>query len=129
MKPSFLFFIVFFLTVSTGYGDLDKEPPFVKETFPKHGVTDVDPAVKEISVTFNEPMRDGNFSWCTDDRAKFPVTTGKPYYDKSMKKCILPVKLEPGTTYIIWLNSPKFDNFKDIAGNPAIPFVLVFKTR
>jgi len=29
---------------------------------------------------------------------------------------------------LIWLNSEKFDNFKDADGRPAVPYLLVFKT-
>ena len=35
----------------------------------------------------------------------------------------------PGKTYAIWLNSQKFRNFKDTAGRPAVPYLLVFRTR
>jgi hypothetical protein len=38
------------------------------------------------------------------------------------------VKLEPGKTYVIWLNSQKFRNFKDKDGQPAVPYLLVFET-
>ena len=42
---------------------------------------------------------------------------------------MLPVKLEPGKTYTIGLNNENFHNFKDAAGNAAVPYVLQFKTR
>jgi RNA polymerase sigma-70 factor (ECF subfamily) len=41
----------------------------------------------------------------------------------------LPVKLEPGKTYVIWLNSQKFGNFKDTDGKSAVPYLLVFETK
>jgi hypothetical protein len=41
---------------------------------------------------------------------------------------VLPVKLEPGKRYVIWINTAKFRNFKDRNGNPAEPYKLVFTT-
>ena len=38
------------------------------------------------------------------------------------------VKLEPGRTYAWWLNSETFQNFKDQHGNPALPYLLIFRT-
>ena len=45
------------------------------------------------------------------------------------RTCVLPVKLEGGKTYVIWLNSERFNNFKDPQRRPAIPYLLVFETR
>ena len=39
------------------------------------------------------------------------------------------VKLEPGRTYAIWVNSEKFGNFKDADGRSAVPYLLVFQTK
>jgi len=39
-----------------------------------------------------------------------------------------PVKLEAGKTYAIWLNTPKFKNFRDKKGRSAVPYLLVFRT-
>ncbi|MCP4148424.1 MAG: Ig-like domain-containing protein [bacterium] len=129
MKTFFLFFIALLLMTITGYGDVDKDAPFVIETFPKHGLTNVDPSVTAISVTFSKPMYTGDYAYGNDYRAKFPTNTGKPYYSKDAKKHSFPVKLEPNTKYILWINSHKLIGFKDKTGNPAIPFILVFKTR
>jgi RNA polymerase sigma-70 factor (ECF subfamily) len=47
---------------------------------------------------------------------------------KDKRTCVVKVKLEPGKTYAIWLNSEKFHNFKDADGRPAVPYLLVFQT-
>jgi hypothetical protein len=39
------------------------------------------------------------------------------------------VRLEPGRTYAWWLNSDKFKNFTDLAGRPAVPYLLIFQTK
>ena len=41
----------------------------------------------------------------------------------------MPVKLEPGKTYVLGINSERFRNFKDIDGHPALPYLLVFHTK
>jgi hypothetical protein len=48
---------------------------------------------------------------------------------KDQRTCVLPVKLEPGKTYAIWVNSEKFNNFKDVGGRSAVPYLLGFKTK
>ncbi len=107
----------------------DSVIPRVVETSPLNGSEDVDPSLKEISVTFSEPMMDGNWSWAYDDKEKFPQMTGQPYYAENMTKNILPVKLESNKEYVIWINSVMFKNFKDKAGNPVQPFKFTFSTR
>jgi hypothetical protein len=107
----------------------DNTPPRVVETSPLNGAQDVDPSLKEISVTFSEPMMDQNWSWAYDAEEKFPQMTGQPYYTEKMTKNILPVKLESNKEYVIWINSVKFKNFKDKVGNPAQQFKFTFKTK
>lgn len=103
-------------------------PPVVVETTPRAGVTDADPTIKEIRVTFSKDMTDQSWSWSTWGQDTFPKTTGKPRYEADGRTCVLPVELEPGRTYAIWLNSQRFGNFKDAAGTPAVPYLLVFET-
>ncbi len=107
----------------------DTKAPNVVETFPVSGSTDVDPSTREIIVTFDEPMKDGNWSWAYTNKNKFPEMTGQPYYKPGHTINILPVKLESNKEYEIWINSEKFKNFKDRAGNSAMPFRLVFTTK
>ena len=107
---------------------LDSVAPTVVTTSPAAEAKEVDPALSEILVTFSKPMQDGSWSWSTSGNGKFPDTTGKPRYLADHRTCVLPVKLSPGTTYAIWLNSQKFKNFKDANGTPALPYHLVFTT-
>jgi RNA polymerase sigma-70 factor (ECF subfamily) len=74
-------------------------------------------------------MQDGSWSWSTVSKETFPETTGKPSYLRGQRTNVLPVKLEPGKTYAIWVNSQRFRNFKGANGEPAVPYLLVFKTR
>jgi hypothetical protein len=107
----------------------DRTPPRVVTTSPLNGTQDVDPALTKLSVTFNEPMQDGSWSWAYADKNQFPDMTGQPYYLDGNTKNILPVKLEPNKDYVIWLNTSRFQNFKNQRGVPSAPFKLAFRTR
>ena len=108
---------------------LESVPPVVVKTVPEAGAAEVDPKLTEIKVTFSKDMRDGTWSWATLSNESFPTLDGKPKYLKDKRTCVLPVKLEPGKTYAIWVNHEKFNNFKDTGGRPAVPYLLVFKTK
>jgi RNA polymerase sigma-70 factor (ECF subfamily) len=108
---------------------LESVPPVVVKTIPEAGVNTVDPKLAEIKVTFSKEMADGSWSWSTASKESFPKLDGKPKYLADKRTCVLPVALEPETTYAIWLNSEKFGNFKDIDGRSAVPYLLVFKTK
>lgn len=74
-------------------------------------------------------MQDG-WSWAMITKESFPTMDGKPKYLADKRTCVLPVKLEPGKTYAIWVNSgDKFTNFKDAGGRTAVPYLLTFKTK
>ncbi len=129
---------VFAATVLLGVaaGSMAEQPksvtaarPSVVKTFPQSGETRVSPATREIRVTFSKDMRDKCWSWCTADEGVFPEMVGQPRYLADKRTCILKVKLKPKTTYAIWLNTHKFNNFKDIDGRPAVPYLLVFETK
>lgn len=108
---------------------LDTAPPVVIKTVPESGSNGVDPALAALQVTFSKTMRDGGWSWVVVSRSTFPKMNGNPKMQDDHRTCALPVKLEPGKTYAIWLNSPEHQNFKDSGGRPAVPYLLVFSTR
>ena len=106
-------------------------PPVVVKTVPQAGDVRVDPNITEIRVTYSKRMEDGSWSWGQISGDTMPPTTGKPHYLADGKTCVLPVKLEPGHTYVLQLNSltGKFANFKDRQKRPAVAYLLVFQTR
>jgi hypothetical protein len=104
-------------------------PPVVTKTEPQAGLTDVDPATTEIRVTFSKPMKDGDWAFAQISKETFPKTTGKPHYLPDGQTCVLSVHLEPGKTYVIWLNRPPYDSFMDQDGHKAVPYLLVFQTK
>jgi hypothetical protein len=100
-------------------------PPVVVKTVPEAGDTKVDPSMKEIKITFSKRMTNKSWSWVGDIGS---WTNGQPRYLADGRTCVLPVKLEPGQVYAVWLNSEKFGNFKDTKGQAAVPYLLVFET-
>lgn len=108
---------------------LAKGAPKVIASAPKNGERGVDPALKAISVTFDQPMRDKSWSWVIEDKAKFPELAGDPAFKKNGRTCVLPVRLKPGQEYVVLVNSATHQNFKSKAGTPATPYRLVFRTR
>lgn len=108
---------------------LDTAPPAVVQTVPAAGAQDVDPGLDRISVTFSKDMQPDAWSWVIVDSAQFPKMDGPPVFRADQRTCELPVQLEPGRTYALWLNSAQQRDFKDRSGRPAVPYLLVFKTR
>lgn len=103
--------------------------PKVIATSPANGATDVDPSLSKIAVTFNRPMLDKSWSWSDEEKDLFPQVTGEPSYIENGTTCVLPVALEPGKRYVVWINTTKFKNFKDRNGVAAEPYRIEFKTR
>lgn len=115
-------------SVATASITLESAPPVVISTHPVAGTFDVSPALTEIRVTYSKPMQDGSWSWSTWGQENFPETTGGPHYLPDGRTCVLPVVLEPGKFYAIWLNNDRFKNFQDTGGRPAVPYLLTFVT-
>jgi hypothetical protein len=110
--------------------DSQGERPVVIETFPVTGDSAVDPALKEIRVTFNKAMQtDRMWSWVMESNESFPKTTGEPRYLDDKRTCVLAVELLRGHAYKIWINSAKFDHFRDLDNKAAVPYLLEFHTK
>jgi len=108
---------------------LDNVPPVVTKSVPEAGAKDIDPKLTELRVTFSKDMKDQTWSWSTVTEDSFPTVDGKPKYLADGRTCVLPVKLEAGKTYAVWVNSDKFGSFRDTDGRKAVPYLLVFATK
>lgn len=106
-----------------------EQPSVVVETFPTSGARDVAPGDTEIRVRFSKPMEDGSWSWSSAFENSTPESVDAPHYLEDGCTCVMKVRLSPGRTYAWWLNSDKFHNFKDRAGRPAVPYLLIFQTK
>ncbi len=105
-------------------------PPVVVKTVPAAGDGTVDPATKEIRVTFSKDMLTRKmWSLVTVSQETFPKINGQVKYLPDKRTFVAPVKLEPGRTYALWINQGRFTGFRDAASNPAVSYLLVFQTR
>jgi hypothetical protein len=111
------------------YESFTGQPPVVVETFPVSGARDVAPGEMEIQVRFSKGMAHGSWSWSSAWKDSTPESLAEPHYLDDGRTCVLKVRLEPGKTYAWWLNSDEFKNFKDTAGLPAVPYLLIFQTK
>lgn len=104
-------------------------PPSVVSTVPQAGDTKVNPSLKEITVTFSKDMlTDRMWAVCQISKDTFPKTGKDIHYLKDKRTCSIPVTLEPEKTYVLWFNRGKFNSFRDTKNNPAVPYLLVFRT-
>lgn len=108
-------------------GTVEKAPVVIK-TNPQTFANDVEFTLKEITVTFDQPMMDKSMSW-TGGGETYPKTTGQPGYDQSKITCTLPVTLEAGMVYWVGINSVSYKNFKSAHGMPAKQYVILFATK
>jgi len=103
--------------------------PSVVKTVPQSGATDVDPATTEITVTFSKDMiTDRMWSVCQISDETFPEV-GKIHYESDKRTCVVPVKLQPGKTYVLWFDQARFNSFRDVQNHPSVPYMLVFETK
>ena len=107
---------------------MDKLPASVVKTVPVCGDAKVAASTTEIRVTFSKDMASKGWSWGQLTRESFPKISGKPRFLKDKRTCVVDVKLEPGRTYALWLNTDKFTGFRDTAGKASVPYLLVFTT-
>ena len=108
---------------------VDSLPPSVIKTVPTCGDAKVPATTTQIKVTFSKDMMDGGWSFTQISSDSFPEVVGQPEYLADKRTCVLTVNLKPKQTYVLWLNSQKFKNFKDASGNSAVPYLLVFQTK
>jgi hypothetical protein len=103
-------------------------PPRIVSKSPPVGATDVDPALTEITVSFDQDMGAG-YSW-TGGGPDYPTSPqGVKAHWRGKRTCILPVKLEAGHYYRVGINSTSFRNFRSAAGVAALPSAIFFTTK
>jgi RNA polymerase sigma-70 factor (ECF subfamily) len=133
-KPAFAF-IALGLSAAAFPGEaqdvtLEKSPPVVVQTEPRAGDAGVPADTKQIRVTFSKAMKTKQmWSVMIVTKESFPKIVGPIGYQTDHRTFVMPVALEPGRTYALWLNSAKGNNFQDTLGQSAVPYLLVFKTK
>ena len=104
--------------------------PVVVKTVPESGSAGVDASTTELKVTFSKKMLSQSWSWAIVSQNSFPKMPAghAPRYEADGKTAVLPVTLEKGKTYAIWINTQQLGNFKDTDGRAAVPYLLIFQT-
>ena len=102
--------------------------PKVVAISPANGARDVDPAIAELVITFDRPMRDGSWAIVQVENGKLP-DFGRPAYDAERRVLRVPMKLAPGTAYRFFLNAGRFNAFASAEGVPLEPVEVTFSTR
>ncbi|HQU46977.1 MAG TPA: M56 family metallopeptidase, partial [Pirellulales bacterium] len=105
----------------------DAHPRIVKSS-PPQGATGVDPALKEISVTFDRDMEQGR-SWTGGPPLFPPVEKSRQARWTDKRTCVLPVKLEAGAYYRLGINSSSYQNFRAKEGVAAASAAIYFSTK
>ena len=105
---------------------VDAKAPRAVSMTPANGATDVDPALTEIKITFDRPMR--GISVVRDD-LELPEIAGEAHYDKEGRVFTIPVRLKPNREYGFWLNKGNFDNTRSRDGVKLEPVAVTFRTR
>lgn len=101
----------------------------VVATIPENEAQDVDPALTEITIVFSQAINQEQWSFTETDSGITPEISGDPYFPDATT-CVLPVKLEPDTTYGLGINSAAHQNFVSSA-DPSLaaePYTLSFST-
>jgi hypothetical protein len=106
----------------------DNGAPRIVKTSPVVGAKDVDPATKEITITFDRDMA-GGFSWTGGGPEFPPGRSGEKATWRDKRTCSLPVTLESGKYYRVGINSTSHQNFRSSQGEPVKPGAIYFTTK
>lgn len=101
-------------------------PPTVIRATPDNADTEVDPALTEIRIEFDQDMSDRGHSVC-GSKEQMPEIDGKPHWE-SPRVFVMPVKLAPERRYDFGINCPAALNFKSAGGESATPYPISFRT-
>ena len=103
-------------------------PPRVVATKPTAGAV-IPPGPFVLSVTFDQPMIDGSYSYTQTSPESFPGCVVKPVLSRDARTFTVRCTAAPGRNYEIWFNRPPYMNFRGLNGISSEPFQLLFRTR
>lgn len=107
-------------------GAVFARPPRVIEAVPANGEVNIDPQLQQIRIVFDQDMSMTGYSVCGGG-PKFPNLVGKPgWLDR--RTFIMKVQLEADHVYEFDINCPSALNFKNIRGESAEIYPVLFKT-
>lgn len=100
--------------------------PKVIATRPAEGQA-IAPGPFVLSVTFDQPMREGNYSFVRISAGTYPECAAHPSLSADRRTYRLQCTAVGGRAYEIWFNRPPYMNFKGDSGIAAEPHRLTFR--
>lgn len=102
----------------------------VVSTTPRNGAHGVDPSLSQIRIRFSAPVRTDRYSACRTEEGRYPQVTGPLTFEEGGLVCLLPVKLQPGTTYSLSINSEDYRGFCSAENRSVtvVPYLVTFTT-
>lgn len=102
-------------------------PPQVVSTTPARNDLAVDPNIKQIVIVFDQDMNTGGSRSICGGGDRFPELVGQPRWTDK-RTFVWNVKLKPDHEYYFSANCPSAGNFRNAAGESAIPYAVPFHT-
>lgn len=81
-----------------------------------------------LSVTFDRPMRAGNFSFVQVSPETFPDCDRKPAQSADRRTFSMRCTARAGVRYEVWFNRPPYSAFQADSGVQAEAYQLLFTT-
>jgi hypothetical protein len=103
-----------------------QDTPKVVSTSPSQGAK-APPSLSELKVSYDHRMA-ASWSFATGGEKAFPELWGNPSLSDDHITITLPIRLEPNRTYVVWMNTDRYKNFKSEDGAAAEPYRLTFST-
>jgi DNA-binding CsgD family transcriptional regulator len=103
--------------------------PHIVSTFPANNAR-IKPGKLALTVTFDQAMSPGSYSFVQHDAATFPSCQKIPSQSADGRKFILQCVTEPQRDYLVGFNSPTHHNFTSaVSRAPSEPLIIRFSTR
>jgi hypothetical protein len=100
-------------------------PPKVVKAVPDNGDVDVDPNLREIRITFDQPM--GRGMSVVGGGESYPEMLGQPRWE-TPRTIVMRVRLKPNHEYWLSINNDRFQNFTNRNGEVAEIYPIQFRT-
>ena len=102
--------------------------PRVAKATPDDGAMDVDPATRELRVTFDQDMDRGMSIASSGGGPTDPLNPSARARWAGARTIVVPLKLRPNQDYELSINTERFRNFTNTKGKPAVPYPIKFRT-
>lgn len=103
-------------------------PPRVVATSPVRGAT-IAPGPFLLTVTFDQPMTDGSYSYTRSSPETYPDCAYPPRLSRDGRTFTARCTAAADRHYEIWFNRPPYMNFRGLNGLSSEPYQLLFGTR